>query len=328
MIRGREDDYRQICNSCTKSRRNRVFNTNIDKFIQKQVKKIIKHELVRKATFTEYEKNIIRNCADSMSDVRNNFLSGSKEIASYFNEVMTSAGEVDSCDLLIASISMKDKEYLAILRLDYKKLHNHKIDFEDNKFNIQMIENKIAIQNTSIKQAALIAVNSLEKEDLYVLDVEAEKLGETGVFTKKFINAEKIEDETYKTKQFIRLSEVWINNSVPDMIEAERIREARNYMLKNNNVMDLDNFSNEALDYEQDEQFKRFCESYGIDEDFTIDHTVVENKLKKRAIKTTGGFTISGNFVDFEDKMKFKLERNSGGTVDLIIKNVDYFYQK
>lgn len=305
-----------------------VFNTNIDKFIQKQVKKIIKHELVRKATFTEYEKNIIRNCADSMSDVRNNFLSGSKEIASYFNEVMTSAGEVDSCDLLIASISMKDKEYLAILRLDYKKLHNHKIDFEDNKFNIQMIENKIAIQNTSIKQAALIAVNSLEKEDLYVLDVEAEKLGETGVFTKKFINAEKIEDETYKTKQFIRLSEVWINNSVPDMIEAERIREARNYMLKNNNVMDLDNFSNEALDYEQDEQFKRFCESYGIDEDFTIDHTVVENKLKKRAIKTTGGFTISGNFVDFEDKMKFKLERNSGGTVDLIIKNVDYFYQK
>lgn len=305
-----------------------VFNMNIDKFIQKQVKKIMKHELTRKATFTEYEKNIIRNCADSMSDVRRNFLTGSKEIASYFYEVMTSAGEVDSCDLLIASISMKDKEYLAILRLDYKKLHNHKIDYEDNKFNIQMIENEIAIQNTSIKQAALIAVNSLEKEDLYVLDIESEKIGEIGVFTNKFINAEKIEDEAYKTKEFIRLSNIWINNSVPDVIEAEKIREIRNHMLKSNDVMDLEKFSDRALDYEQDEQFTRFCEQYEIDKDFTIDHTVVEKKLNKRTIKTTSGFTISGDLVDFEDKMKFRIERNSGGTCDLIIKNVDYLYQK
>ena len=305
-----------------------VFNMNIDKFIQKQVKKIMKHELTRKATFTEYEKNIIRNCADSMSDVRKNFLTGSKEIASYFYEVMTSAGEVDSCDLLIASISMKDKEYLAILRLDYKKLHNHKIDYEDNKFNIQMIENEIAIQNTSIKQAALIAVNSLEKEDLYVLDIESEKIGEIGVFTNKFLNAEKIEDEAYKTKAFIGMSNIWINNSVPDPIDAERIREVRNDMLKNNDVMDLERFSDRALDYEQDEHFKRCCDMHGIDKDFTIDKSVVEKRLKKRTIKTLNGFQITGRLEDFEDRMKFRIERNANGSCDLVIKNVDYIYEK
>ena len=304
------------------------FNTNIDKFIQKQVKKIKKHEFTRKAVFTEYEKNIIRNCADSMSDIRKNFLSGSKEIASYFHEVMTNAGEVDSCDLLIASISMKDKEYLAILRLDYKTLHNHKIDFIDNKFNIQIIENEIAIQNTSIKQAALIAVNSLEKEDLYILDIEAEKTDEIGVFTEDFLNAEKIEDEAYKTKEFIRLSNIWINNSVPDLVDAERIREVRNHMLKNNDVMDIETFSHVTLDYEQDEQFKRFCEQYEIDEDFTIDKSVVDKKLNKRTIKTMNGFQISAKLEDFEDRMKFRIERNANGSCDLIIKNVEYFYQK
>lgn len=304
------------------------FNMNIDRFIRKQVKKIMKHELVRKAKFTDYESNIIRNCADGMSDIRKNFLSGSKEVASYFHEIMTDAAEVDSCDLLIASISMKDKEYLAILRLDYKKLHNHKIDYEDNKFNIQMIENEIAIQNTSIKQAALIAVNSLETEDLYVLDIESEKIGETGVFTTKFLNAGTIEDETYKTKEFIRLSSVWINNSVPDLIDAEKIREIRNYILKNNDVMDLKKFSNEALDYEQDELFTRFCESYEIDKDFTIDHKVVEKKLNKRTIKTLSGFQISAKLEEFEDRMKFRIERNANGSCDLIIKNVDYFCEK
>lgn len=305
-----------------------TFNMNIEKFIQKQVKKIMKHELVRKAKFTEYEKNIIRNCTDAMNDDRKNFLSASKEIASYFYEVMNNASQVESCDLLIANIGIKDREYVAILRLDYKTLHNHKIEFKENKFNIQMIENEIAIQNTSIKQAALIAVNSLEIEDMYVLDIEAEKLNETGVFTKKFLDAETIEDETYKTKKFIRLSNIWINNSVPDVIDAEKIREIRNYILKNNDVMDLEKFSNEALDYEQDEQFTRFCESYEIDKDFTIDKKVVENKLFKRTVETLNGFKITARLEDFEDRMKFRIERNANGSCDVIIKNVDYLYQK
>ncbi len=301
-------------------------NLSIERFIQKQVKKVLKHDLLRKAKFLDYENNIIRNCCDIIIEDKDNFLSSSKEIASYFYELMTESGDIESCDLLVASILIKDKSYVAILKLDYKKMHNHKIDFEDEKFNIQIIENEIAIQSTSVKQAAIVEINSLEIYDLYVLDVEAEKIGETGVFTKKFLNAETIEDEAYKTKQFIRLSNVWINNAIPDSLEAEKIREARNYMLKERSVMDLDEFSERALDYEQDKLFKRFCENYEL-ENFTIDKNVVENKLKKRKIGTFSGFEISGRLEDFSDNMKFKIERNTDGSCDLIIKNVD-FYEK
>lgn len=301
-------------------------NLSIERFIQKQVKKVLKHDLLRKAKFLDYENNIIRNCCDIIIEDKDNFLSSSKEIASYFYELMTESGDIESCDLLVASIFIKDKSYVAILKLDYKKMHNHKIDFEDEKFNIQIIENEIAIQSTSVKQAAIVEINSLEIYDLYVLDVEAEKIGETGVFTKKFLNAETIEDETYKTKQFIRLSNVWINNAIPDSLEAEKIREARNYMLKERSVMDLDELSERALDYEQDKLFKRFCENYEL-ENFTIDKNVVENKLKKRKIGTFSGFEISGRLEDFSDNMKFKIERNTDGSCDLIIKNVD-FYEK
>lgn len=301
-------------------------NLSIERFIQKQVKKVLKHDLLRKAKFLDYENNIIRNCCDIIIEDKDNFLSSSKEIASYFYELMTESGDIESCDLLVASILIKDKSYVAILKLDYKKMHNHKIDFEDEKFNIQIIENEIAIQSTSVKQAAIVEINSLEIYDLYVLDVEAEKIGETGVFTKKFLNAETIEDEAYKTKQFIRLSNVWINNAIPDSLEAEKIREARNYMLKERSVMDLDEFSERALDYEQDKLFKRFCENYEL-ENFTIDKNVVENKLKKRKIGTFSGFEISGRLEDFSDNMKFKIERNTDGSCDLIIKNVN-FYEK
>lgn len=304
------------------------FNLNIDKFIQKQVKKVMKNDLLRKAKFNDYENNLVRNCCDSIMNDKNTFLRGSKEIASYLYDSIEK-NNLESCDLLIASVLIKDQSYVAILKLDYKKLHNHKIDFEDDKFNIQMIENEIAIQNTSIKQAALIAVNTLETVyDLFVLDIDTEKIGDSSLFTREFLNVEKIEDEAYLTREFIRLTNMWINNAVKDLIEAEEIRSVRNDMLKHNNVMDLKKFSEEVLNSEFDKTFKRFCECYNCDKDFTIDHTVVDKKLKKRKIKTLSGFEISGRLDDFEDRMKFKIERNSDGTCNLIIKNIDYLYDK
>lgn len=300
-------------------------NLSIERFIQKQVKKVLKHDLLRKAKFLDYENNIIRNCCDIIIEDKDGFLSSSKEIASYYYELMTENGELESCDLLVASMLIRDKSYVAILKLDYKKMHNHKIDFEDEKFNIQIIENEIAIQSTSVKQAAIVEINSLETYDLFVLDIEAEKIeDDNSVFVKKFLNAEKIEDEAYKTKKFIRATNIWINNGIPNCIEAEKVREARNYMLKEHSVMDLDEFSEKALDYEKDKLFKRFCEMYEL-ENFTIDKNVVENKLKKRKIGTFSGFEISGRLEDFSDSMKFKIERNTDGSCDLIIKNVEFY---
>lgn len=300
-------------------------NLSVERFIQKQVKKVLKHDLLRKAKFLDYENNIIRNCCDIIIEDKDGFLSSSKEIASYYYELMTENGELESCDLLVASMLIRDKSYVAILKLDYKKMHNHKIDFEDEKFNIQIIENEIAIQGTSIKQAAIVEINSLETYDLFILDIEAEKMeDDNSVFVKKFLNAEKIEDEAYKTKKFIRATNIWINNDIPDCLEAEKIRKVRNDMLRERNVMDLEEFSKNALNYEQKKLFKRFCEMYEL-ENFTIDKTVVENKLKKRKIGTFSGFEISGRLEDFSDSMKFKIERNTDGSYDLIIKNVDFY---
>lgn len=304
-------------------------NFSTERFIQNQVKKIMKHDFLRKAKFNDYENNLIRQCSDIIGESENDFLSTSKEIASYYYEIMTNKGEIESCDFLVASISIKDISYVAILKFDYKKLHNHMIEFKDEKFNIQIIENEIAIQNTSIKQAVIIPINNLETEyDLYVLDIDAEREGRTSTFIKEFLDAEKVEDEKYLTKEFIRLTNIWINNGIPDILDAEEIRRIRNDILKHKNVMDLEKFSKESLDYEQDEQFKRFCESYGCDKDFTINHSVVDKKLAKRKVETLTGFEISGRTENFEDRSKFKIERNANGLYDVIIKNVDYLYDK
>ena len=86
-------------------------NLCIDKFIQKHVKKILKHDLLRKAKFLDYENNIIRNCCDIITEDKDSFLSSSKEIASYYYELMTKNGELESCDLLVASMLIRDKSH-------------------------------------------------------------------------------------------------------------------------------------------------------------------------------------------------------------------------
>mgnify|MGYP000358615095 CR=1 FL=1 len=39
--------------------------------------------------------------------------------------------ELESCDLAICLYTVKDEKYVAILKLDYKKLYTHSIEFVD-----------------------------------------------------------------------------------------------------------------------------------------------------------------------------------------------------
>lgn len=65
------------------------------------------------------------------------FLDNSKEIASYLFEIMKINSELESCDLAICLYTIKDEKNIAVLKLDYKKLYTHSIEFVDDKFNIQ-----------------------------------------------------------------------------------------------------------------------------------------------------------------------------------------------
>lgn len=304
-------------------------NLSIDKFIQKQVKRIMKNELLRKAKFCGYEDNLVRVCCDNIIHDKKMFLENTKEIASYLYDTLKDSNDMQSCDLLISLVSIKDQDYVAILKLDYKTLHNHMIEFKDEKFNIQMIENEMAIQsNSAVKQAAIVSLNTLNTEyDLYVLDKEAEKIGDSSSFIKKFLDCEKVNDDTQKTKDFIDYSKCWINNCISDMEAAESVRSIRNHMLRSHDVMDIEKFCDVAIDSELQDTFKKFCEKNELNS-FNIDKNVVDKKLNKIKLKTYTGFEIVARLEDFEDSIKFKLQKNIQGSYDLVIKNVEYFSEK
>lgn len=138
------------------------------------------------------------------------------------------------------------------------------------------------------------------------------------------MDIEKIVDDSYKTKEFIKVTnkvlEVCCGNEPKKL---EDIKSLMNYMLKENSVFDMDRFMGN-MDEDKQNGLKEYLEEKELDKDFNIDKKVVEKALKRRTIKTDNGFKISANLVEFEDPMKYSLRQNEDGTVDIVIKNIGY----
>ncbi|MDU2197776.1 MAG: nucleoid-associated protein [Peptostreptococcaceae bacterium] len=304
----------------------------VDKFFQKVMNRVAKDDDLRKAAFKNYNDNLIKNCCEQIIYDEDTFLQNSKEIAAYLFEVMKINAEIEYCDLAICLYTVKDEKYVGIVKLDYKRLYTHSIELLDEKFNIQMVSNEIGIPETGRqKQAAIVGANGINDEyHLKVLDKDAEKEGSESKFVSEFLHAEKIDDDKYKTKVFKNTAENWITNALSsDIKKAEDVRSMLNYTLKEKQEINVQDFiENNIKDEELKESFKEHMEDKGLEESFNIDKKWVEKKLKKRSIRTDNGFDIKGNLSDFEDPMKYSVRQNENGSIDIVIKNVNFYEEK
>lgn len=307
-------------------------NPHIDKFLQKSIKKAKKDDLLRKAKFRNYNDNLIKQLCDRIIYDEKSFIENSKEIAAYLFDVMKEASDIDSSDLVVCLFTEKDQKYVAIVKYDYKDIFNHSIQFEDDKFNIQMVQNNAGIlETTKPKQVAIVGVNGLNDEyDLRVLDVEAEKKNEISSFIEKFLDVRKVDDDTYKTKVFEAYTSGYITNTFSDDLrKAEDIRHIRDYMLSELQVFDIDKFLNQALkDKEDRNEFKIYLEEREIHKDFNIDRKYIEKKLKNRNIKTNTGINLKLARDILNDPLKFSMKQNENGTYDIVLKGVGFFEEK
>ena len=304
----------------------------MDKFFQKIINRVSKDDDLRKAEFNDYNNNIVKNCCEQIIYDEDTFLQNSKEIAAYLFEIMKQSEEMDSCDLAICLYSVKDEKNVAIMRLEYKKLYTHSIEFVEDKFNIQIVSNEIGIPETGRpKQCALVGLSGINDEYHFkLLDKDAEKEQLETKFVTAFLNAKKIEDDKYKTKVFKTTAENWITNAISDdMKKAEDIRSMLNYTLKEKEEINVEEFvQNNIIDKDLKESFKEHMEDKGLTENFSVDKKWVEKKLKKRSIKTDNGFDIKANLSDFEDPMKYSVRKNENGTFDIVIKNISFYEEK
>ena len=309
-------------------------NPQIDKFLQSIIKKVSKDDLLRRAKFDYKKENTVRECCESIIHNENTFIENSKEIASYLFDLIKINSDMDSCDLVICLYTIKDQRRVAIIKLDYKASYNHSIEFKNDKFNIQIKLNEEVISDTKKpKQCALVGISSLNSEyDLEILDKDSEKERISSKFINEFLEAYKIEDDTYKTRIFIASAKVWLSNAwiksgyVRDIIKSDRAIEVLEHVLLNNSVIDIRELADRIFKFEDKELKTEFINSMEQNNlsSFNIDKKVAEKMLKDRYLKTNTGIKISAKLEHIRDNSKFIIKENDKGSYDLILRNIEH----
>ncbi len=291
--------------------------SDVDKFLKKLITKCQKHDETMRAKW-KYAEEFIQDCCKNIFEDENNFTNASKQIAAHYYDLMKNNNILEPVTLVICQYTVNATQNIAIMRLENKKTYSTTVDLIEDKFNINIIENKKTI-STALKQCALIHEgNLMPLYDLVILDKEA---SEESIF-KDFLKAEIIRDDTYKTRVFIDIAQMYIDVGFEKMDKKEAAIRTLECMLDTTSNMDINKF----IDLSGiDRAIKVTLEKYDIYDSFNIDKKVVEKEFKVRTIKTATGFVIKNKFNAFRDSSKYRIVNNTDGTTDLLIKNIQYF---
>lgn len=298
-----------------------------DKMYVKLYKSVSKDEFLRKATFNNFESNQIRDLAESIIYYPETFVEKSKEIAKLLFKDMLSSTEIESCSLAVALFSVKDEKKVGIFKLDFKKSLSSKIDTSSNGQIVDIVESNNSF-SSSLKstQATLIGATGVNDEfNLEVLDKKAEKSGASSIFIDSFLDATKVEDDSYKTKIFKQTTENFITNYFyEDAKKAEDARSYLNYVLNNKNTISPNEIIEQIV---EDDEYKKeiieeLFEEKNLKDDISVDTAWVEKKTKNITKKLDIGITLKGKLEDFEDPMKYSVSKNEDGSINITLKNV------
>lgn len=287
----------------------------MDAFLQKAIRKVLKSDKNIKLKFNNYNSNIVKNVSEDIIYNPKNFIEDSKELASYLFDCIKES-EMKSSDFIISLVTIRDQQMIVILNLEFSSHFTNSIDLVDDKFSIKVIENNNILSNRKITNAAIVDISGVNDE--YHLRAYG-----CDTFIKEYLDAYIVYDDSYKTKMFETVTNHILTNYTTDVKECLDATAYRNYKLKESVVIDVDKFiADMDSNIVVSTAIKQELDRHNVTGEFEVDKRYIERKLKKKVIKTDTSIEIKADLNIIEDPMKFKLNQNLDGSYDLIIRNV------
>lgn len=311
-------------------------NDDVYTFLFKHLDKCLKDEDLKYAIFKE-DKSIVRKISQEYLSLERDVLSASKDLAKQFFRLMKQNGNIESGDFFTIGFTTEYGPMVAILKMDYVKNFTHEVGFFKEKLGINIVTQSAGLPGSSQKiyKAAFIKVLKKENEfDLMVIDKKFKSKNEeygSNYFTENFLECTIVANERDMTKSFLRAAETWTRNHIrEDAAKAEKIRTTIKTKLKEEDVIDVENLSNELFDESPDrkESFKEFIQAQGIDKEIIVDKEWIENKLKRVRLKIDKDIDLYITEEGYHDNSRFEIQRNCDGSINILIKSVMNYIEK
>ena len=223
-----------------------------------------------------------------LNGIDDDFIGLSKRLAKQLFAIMQMDESIDSCDLIIVSLTTDQGPMIGILKLDYVKNFTHEIQFIDEKIGVGIVQQTAGLPGSGQKIEKAAFIKPFREQDLfnlYALDKKKRTKEDTELginyFVADYLYSTLITNERDNTKSFINNSENWIRKNVQSAEDQQKIRDSFKNKVIEEDIINIEEVAKEVLkEPGAADNFKVYMAG-SCEEEFGVDKTYVEMKVKK-----------------------------------------------
>ncbi|HAQ40476.1 MAG TPA: nucleoid-associated protein [Clostridiales bacterium] len=304
------------------------FNDEMREYTEKHIIKCYNDADLKKTKFINNDGVFFNSIRDYLNN--DDFIKFSNEISEFFFRLITENPDIKPCDLLFVQANMFNKDYIIILKLNYRKGYIHFTKQEESTKNI-IIEQPCSLPAASQKIDEFIFVD-LNSLDVFVKEKKCQVYNEPCYYISKHIlecreeksDKEKVKIITDTTDKIIKEyydDDMFMKSQVKNIIR-ENVEEKLN--------INLEEISEKVFkDNDAKKVYNEEIQMKGIREPEVKVNFNYANKIKtKQKFITDEGIEINIPYEMLSDKDKVEFITNPDGTISIMLKNIDNITDK
>lgn len=304
------------------------FNDQMREYTEKHIIKCYNDADLKKTKFINHGGFFI-NLINEFK-VNDDFMKFSNEVSEFFYKLISENPDIKPCDLLFVQANVFNKDYMIILKLNYKKGYIHFTKQEESTKNI-IIEQPCALPAASqrIDEFIFVDLNSL---DVFVKEKKCQVYNEPCYYISKHLleckeekpDKEKVKIITQTTDKIIKEyydDDMFMKSKVKNIIR-ENVEEKLN--------INLEEISEKVFkDTDAKKVYTEEIQMKGIKEPEIKVNFNYANKIKtKQKFITDEGIEINIPYEMLSNKEKVEFITNTDGTISIMLKNIDNIVDK
>lgn len=299
---------------------------DINEFFATHITKTMNDDSIKACVFDE-DYNMFLSYLKEYQEGKTDFVAFTKQVAGQLFAIMSANINIASADLAIIKYRYQQKEYLALLKLNYQNTYIHYTDYESDININTIIQHRTTLPNMGqrVSEGAIIDLEDLTVDVLdKVYEIDGEKKAylsklffkcHTKLSSKEQFNAVKSATNRVAKKFFDT-----------DNDKKAEITEKLYKSLDDKGEINLEEFASAAYPAQEEakEIFFQALEKKGIEEPkIAITEKTIQRSFDKQRIKTDEGIEIKipMDFYNNPHKMEFVTEAN--GKISIVLKDIN-----
>lgn len=303
--------------------------SDLSDFLKAHIYRIISGDDIKKCYFGDEDLEIYNTIKEMNED---NFIDNSKILAQKLFDIMHENGDIPPADLFVVVYNYCSRDYLGLLKMNYKSSYTHTTGNEAGSNNNDIIKYKAILPSEGQRLSEAVIVD-LQDFSVRIMEKKYDINGKKDFYlSNKFMGC--ITELSQKTKMSIVNKAVEQVNKKYYEDDFEKQMQAKSIISKEieeKGCIVVDEVADKIFMGEPElvEEFTEKVDRYAIAHDTIIPQSkTTTRKLEKQHLTTDSGIEIKIPMELYNNEDDVEFITNEDGTMSMIIKNINKIISK